>query len=74
MPNLQYKQPVIPVANNSWLVLLAIRMLLFFVIVFLMTVISWMESIGAGEGRGWVGSRRRAKANTQTQIAVLCHQ
>ena len=29
---------------------------------------------GGWEGLWWVGSRRRAKANIQTQQAVLCHQ
>ena len=29
---------------------------------------------GGGGRRGRVGSRRRAKANTQTQMAVLCRQ
>ena len=48
-----------------------------------MAVISRIDSIG-GEwvgGGGWVGggwervgSHRQAKANTQTQMAVLCHQ
>ena len=35
-----------------------------------MSVITRIESIGGG----WVGSRRRAKANIQTEMAVLCHQ
>ena len=46
-----------------------------------MAVITRIESIGGGRvGGGWggrwgrVGSRRRAKANIQTQMAVLCRQ
>ena len=45
-----------------------------------MAVISQVESIGGGQmgvgwvvGVGWVGSHRRGKANTKTQMAVLCH-
>ena len=47
-------------------------MLLVFQKVFSVPVISRIESIGGG--RGWVGSRRRVKATTQTQRAVLCLQ
>ena len=40
-----------------------------------MAVISRIESIGGGwVGWGQMGSRRWAKANIQTQMAVLCHQ
>ena len=56
-------------------------MLLVFQTVFSVPVISRIESIGGGragggvEGRrGRVGSRRRVKATTQTQRAVLCLQ
>ena len=50
---------------------------LVFEVVFSTAVISLIESTGGGQvGGGWgqVGSHRRAKASTQTQMAVLCHQ
>ena len=34
----------------------------------------WADGRGVGGRRGWVGSQRRAKANTQKQMAVLCRQ
>ena len=52
-----------------------------FEVVFSISVIRRIEPIGGGWVRGgwggWlgqVGSRRRAKANIQTEMAVLCHQ
>ena len=54
---------------------------LVFEVVFSTSVITRIESIGGGRvGGGWggrwgrVASRRRGKANIQTQRAVLCHQ
>ena len=54
---------------------------LVFEAIFYMDIISWIESIGGGQvGGGWgeqwgqVGSRRRAKESTQTEMAALCHQ
>ena len=55
-------------------------MLLVFQTVFSVPVISRIESIGGGQAgggggrRGRVGSRRRVKATTQTQRAVICLQ
>ena len=53
-------------------------MRLVFEVVFLIAIISWIESIKGGQvggewgGRwGQVGSRRRVKASIQTQTAVL---
>ena len=48
-----------------------------FEVVFSMSIITRIESIGGGrvrEGWGRVGSCRWAKANIQTEMAVLCHQ